>query len=241
MTEPARLAELQEKLGHAFADRKLLERALTHASASSTASNERLEFLGDRVLGLVIAEMLFGAYPDDPEGLLAVKYNALVRGESCAAAAESVGLSAHMVLASSEAASGGRQKMAILAGACEALIAALYLDGGFEPARNFIARHWERAFAQLGEDMRDPKTMLQEWAQSRTRPARGAPEYHLVRREGPDHAPHFVVEVSITGEGTAIGEGRSKREAQQAAARAMLDQLGRKEEATALSREDATQ
>ena len=235
MTEPARLAGLEEKLGHVFSNRKLLERALTHVSASYKASNERLEFLGDRVLGLVIAEMLFNAYPEDPEGLLALKYNALVRGEACAAAAESVGLSEHMVLASSEVASGGRQKMAILGGACEALIAAIYLDAGFETARNFIAAHWERAFAELGDDMRDPKTMLQEWAQSRSRTARGAPEYRLVRRDGPDHAPHFVVEVSVPGEGTASGEGRSKREAQQAAARAMLDELGRKEEADILT------
>jgi ribonuclease-3 len=237
LTEPAHLAGLEVKLGHVFADRKLLERALTHASASSTASNERLEFLGDRVLGLVIAEMLFRAYPEDPEGLLALKYNALVRGEACAAAAESAGLSEHMVLASSEVASGGRQKMAILGGACEALIAALYLDAGFETARNFIARHWQRAFAELGEDMRDPKTMLQEWAQSRSRAARGAPSYRLLRRDGPDHAPHFVVEVSVAGEGTASGEGRSKREAQQAAAKAMLEQLGRKEDHTALMHE----
>jgi ribonuclease-3 len=237
LTEPARLAGLEEKLGHVFADRKLLERALTHASASSTASNERLEFLGDRVLGLVIAEMLFSAYPEDSEGLLALKYNALVRGEACAAAAESMELSEHMVLASSEAASGGRQKAAILGGACEALIAALYLDAGFETARNFIARHWERGFAELVEDMRDPKTMLQEWAQSRSRAARAAPDYRLVRRDGPDHAPHFVVEVSVAGDGTASGEGRSKREAQQAAAKAMLDQLGRKEDIAPLSRE----
>jgi ribonuclease III len=237
LTEPARLAGLEEKLGHVFADRKLLERALTHASASSKASNERLEFLGDRVLGLVVAEMLFSAYPEEPEGLLALKYNALVRGEACAAAAESVGLSEHMVLASSEAASGGRQKAAILGGTCEALIAALYLDAGFETARNFIARHWERAFAELGEDMRDPKTMLQEWAQSRSRAERGAPQYRLMRRDGPDHAPHFVVEVSVAGEGSASGEGHSKREAQQAAAKAMLDQLGRKEEFAALSGE----
>ena len=237
MTEPARLAELQEKLGHDFADRKLLERALTHASASSRASNERLEFLGDRVLGLVVAEMLFNAYPEDPEGLLALKYNALVRGEACAAAAESVGLSGHMVLASSEVANGGRQKTAILGGACEALIAALYLDAGFETARAFVARHWERAFAELGDDMRDPKTMLQEWAQSRSRVARCAPEYRLVRREGPDHAPHFVVEVCVAGEGAAQGDGRSKREAQQAAARALLDRLGRDDEQSSLPSE----
>ena len=239
MTEPAPLAELEEKLGHFFADRQLLQRALTHASASSKASNERLEFLGDRVLGLVIAEMLFNTFPDDPEGLLALKYNALVRGEACAAAAASMELSEHMVLASSEAASGGRQNMAILGGACEALIAALYLDAGFETARNFIVRHWECGFAALRDDMRDPKTMLQEWAQSRARMARGTPDYRLVRRDGPDHAPHFVVEVRVAGEGTATGEGRSKRDAQQAAAKAMLEQLGSREEIAAHSLEPA--
>lgn len=227
MTECDRLSGLEEKLGHEFGNRKLLERALTHASANARVSNERLEFLGDRVLGIVIAEMLFRAYPEDSEGLLALKYNALVRGEACAAAAEAAGLADYVTLAASEAASGGRQKTAILGGACEAVIAALYLDAGFETARQFIERHWAPLFGELGQDMRDPKTMLQEWAQSRSRAARGAPVYRLVKREGPDHAPHFVVEVSVAGEGAEIGEGGSKREAQQAAAKAMLDRLGR--------------
>ena len=225
MTEPERFAELEEKLCHVFSDRKLLKRALTHASASSQLSNERLEFLGDRVLGLVIAEILFDAYPDDSEGMLALKYNALVRGEACAAAAVAAGLADHMRLAAAEAASGGRKKLAILGGACEAIIAALYLDDGFEAARAFVKRFWASAFTELNQDMRDPKTMLQEWAQSRARSARGAPSYRLVKREGPDHAPHFVVEVSVAGEGSAVGEGGSKREAQQAAARAMIERL----------------
>lgn len=226
MTDPGHSSELEEKLGHVFADRKLLERALTHASANSRDSNERLEFLGDRVLGLVIAEMLFSAYPDDSEGLLALKYNALVRGEACAAAAGAADLAAHVRLAAAEDASGGRQNAAILGGACEAVIAALYLDAGYAAARHFIERYWASAIAELSHDMRDPKTMLQEWAQSRARAARGAPSYRLVARQGPDHAPHFVVEVSVAGEGTAQGEGRSKREAQQAAARAMIERLG---------------
>jgi ribonuclease-3 len=227
LTDEANFAEIEEALGHRFRDRQLLARALTHASASSRFSNERLEFLGDRVLGLVVAEMLFNNYPDDSEGLLALKYNALVRGEACAAAAEAAGLSGHVLLAASEAASGGRKKIVIIGGLCEAVIAALYLDGGFEPARNFILRYWASALAELGSDMRDPKTMLQEWAQSRARASRGAPVYRLVTREGPDHAPRFVVEVSVLGKGSETGEGGSKQEAQQSAARAMLARLER--------------
>jgi ribonuclease-3 len=227
LTDAENFAEIEEKLGHTFRDKQLLARALTHASASSRVSNERLEFLGDRVLGLTIAEMLFDIYPDDPEGSLAVKYNALVRGEACAAAADIAGLSGHVLLAASEAASGGRKKTAILGGVCEAVIAAIYLDGGLEPARQFILRYWSGAIGALGSDMRDPKTMLQEWAQSRSRASRGAPVYRLVKREGPDHAPRFVVEVSVAGEAGETGEGGSKQEAQQSAAKAMLTRLER--------------
>jgi len=227
LTDETDFAEVEEKLGHRFRDKQLLARALTHASASTRVSNERLEFLGDRVLGLVIAEILFTTYPDEPEGLLALKYNALVCGDACAAAADAAGLSAHVLIAASEAASGGRKKTAILGGVCEAVIAALYFDGGLETARHFILRYWADAFADLGNDMRDPKTMLQEWAQSRARASRGAPVYRLVKREGPDHAPRFVVEVSVAGEGSETGEGRSKQEAQQSAAKAMLARIER--------------
>jgi len=221
------LKRLQTQLGYAFKDEGLLRRALTHASASTRTSNERLEFLGDRVLGLAVADKLFQLYPDDPEGALALKYNALARGEACAAAAEAAGLSAYLVLAAAEEVNGGRRKAAILAGACEAVIAALYLDGGYAAAHAFVERYWQEAFATLGHDMRDPKTTLQEWAQSSARSLRGAPVYRLVKREGPDHAPHFAVEVTVAGEGSEIGEGRSKREAEQAAARAMLARLGK--------------
>jgi len=214
---------LSSRLGHAFHDKSLLARALTHASADTVRSNERLEFLGDRVLGLVVADKLHRLYPDDPEGVLALKLNALVRREACAAAAERAGLADHVVLAASEAASGGRRKSAILAGVCEAVIAALYLDGGYDVARAFIERYWDEAFAKLGADMRDAKTALQEWAQAR----RDAPVYKLVGREGPDHAPRFVVEVTIKSEGSATGEGNSKREAEQAAARTLLARVDR--------------
>ncbi len=226
MTDGIATEALAASLGHAFRDKDLLERALTHASANTVRSNERLEFLGDRVLGLVIAENLHRLYPGDAEGLLAHKLNALVKRDACAAAAADAGLAEHVILASSEAASGGRKKAAILAGVCEAVIAALYLDGGYDVARAFIERYWTRAFAELGQDMRDAKTALQEWAQSRTPGPRDAPVYRLVGREGPDHAPRFVVEVSVGGHGSEQGHGNSKREAEQAAAQAMLARVG---------------
>lgn len=220
------LAGLEPALGHAFADPQLLRRALTHSSADARASNERLEFLGDRVLGLILAETLYDRYPDDAEGLMALKFNALARREACAAAAENADLSSYLILAASEVKSGGRQKAAILSGATEAVIAALYLDGGLEAARQFILRHWQRAFDDLGRDMRDAKTALQEWAQGRQQ-GRAAPLYRVVGRGGPDHAPQFEVEVLIEGHEPAHGIGRSKREAEQAAARALLQRVER--------------
>jgi ribonuclease-3 len=220
------LAQFEARLGHTFHDRALLERALTHASASSGGSNERLEFLGDRVLGLVVAEKLFVLYPNDAEGALAVKFNALVRKEACAAAAEAAGIPEDLILAGSEAMSGGRKKAVILAGACEAVIAALFLDGGMEAAREFIERYWSTAFDALSDDMRDAKTALQEWAQSGI--LKSTPIYRLIQREGPDHAPRFIVEVSAKDEAPQTGEGSSKREAEQAAAAAMLKKLGLK-------------
>ena len=213
------MTELEERLGHRFADRALLTRALTHSSANAAESNERLEFLGDRVLGLVVAEKLYRLYPGDPEGALALKLNALVREAACARAAESAGLAEHLILARSEQSSGGRKKAAILAGACEAVIAALYRDGGLDVARAFIERNWAEQFDSLSADMRDAKTSLQEWAQARRG---GTPVYALIGREGPDHAPHFVVEVRVAGHEPVAGEGRSKRDAEQDAAKKMM-------------------
>jgi ribonuclease-3 len=218
------LSDLEVRFGHAFRNPELLSRALTHSSASSSASNERLEFLGDRVLGLIAAEKLHALYPDDAEGALALKFNALARQEACAAAAEAAGLADHIKLANSEVMSGGRKKAAILAGACEAVIAALYLDGGFDVARAFVEKYWTDAFATLDQDMRDAKTALQEWAQGRKEfPA--PPVYRVVKREGPDHAPRFEVEVSVNGYDPVTGDGGSKREAEQSAAKAMLKKL----------------
>jgi ribonuclease-3 len=218
-------ADLEARLGHHFADPALLKRALTHASRG-TQSNERLEFLGDRVLGLIVAEKLHALYPDEPEGSLALKLNALVRGEACAKAAQDAGLADHLILASAEAGSGGRKKTVILAGAIEAVIAALYLDGGYEAARRFVERYWADAFANLGNELRDAKTALQEWAQGPAGKAQGLPTYKQTGREGPDHAPHFAVEVSVKGHDPETGFGGSKREAEQDAAKRMLARLG---------------
>ncbi len=216
------MSDLEQRLGHVFRDASLLRRAFTHASAASTASNERLEFLGDRVLGLIIADRLFAENAHDPEGILALKLNALVRQEACAQAFEAAGLAEHLVLAKSESASGGRGRSVILANACEAVIAALYLDGGMAAAKQFIDRYW--ADITPGTEMRDAKTTLQEWSQARK--GGGAPVYRVIGRQGPDHAPHFAVEVSVSGHEPRRGGGGSKREAEQEAARNMLMALG---------------
>jgi ribonuclease-3 len=221
------LDALEEKLGHAFADKALLRRALTHASADSAVSNERLEFLGDRVLGLVIAEKLHQLYPAEPEGMLTRRLHALVRWETCARVGESLELWQALALTKSETANdGGRARGAIVGSAVEALIAALYLDGGLEVARAFIEARWLPLLDAIATEQRDAKTRLQEWSQGGGRGERGAPAYTLVSRDGPDHAPHFVVEVTVEGQEPARGEGRSKREAEQAAAAALLAKAG---------------
>jgi ribonuclease III len=213
---------IEHVTGHRFEDEHLLTRALTHASVDAARSNERLEFLGDRVLGLVVAEALHALYPEDSEGRLALKLNALVRQEACARAAQAAGLGPHLILGKSETRSGGRGKPAILACACEAVIAALYLDGGMDAARAFVERWWADQFAALSHDMRDAKTALQEWAQARKG---GEPQYRETGRSGPDHAPHFRIEVTVSGVEPQTGEGRSKREAEQDAAKKMLDRI----------------
>jgi ribonuclease-3 len=218
-------AALEARLGHEFANPNLLRLALSHASLGEI-SNERLEFLGDRVLGLIVAERLYAEFPEMSEGGLALRLNALVRREACARAAEATGLGEHLAMASSEHGSGGRKKSAILAGACEAVIAALYLDGGLETARRFVMRYWEDGFATLTPDPRDAKTSLQEWAQSGALAQRVQPAYLLKSRSGPDHAPVFTVEVALPGHEAELGEGSSKRDAEQDAARRMLMRLG---------------
>ena len=211
---------LSEKLGYSFQDEALLKRALTHAGADAAHSNERLEFLGDRVLALVVSETLYRLYPGEDEGALTRRVHALVRWEACARIGEDIGLWDHLILTKAEAA-GGRSRGPILGSALEAVIAAIYLDGGMDAARGFIERHWDAMFADPGADTRDAKTRLQEWAQSRGK-ASAAPVYDMKERAGPDHAPRFVVQASVPGFDPVRGEGGSKRQAEQDAAGKLL-------------------
>lgn len=215
--------KLLEVIGYRFQKMDRLELALTHSSASPDQDNERLEFLGDRVLGLVIAETLVDQYPDAAEGGLARRLNALVRKETCADVARQIGLGPFLIMDEAEARSGGRDKTAILGDACEALIAAIYLDGGFEAAADFIRRYWAERVDAVEIVARDPKTALQEWAHK----VHGlTPNYELLERTGPDHAPQFKVTVTVGDCQPEVGEGPSKRKAEQAAARAMLIREG---------------
>lgn len=198
---------------------------MTHASRGGQ-TNERLEFLGDRVLGLIVAERLHADNPDLEEGGLAVRLNTLVRRDSCARVAEAAGLGSHLIMASSESSSGGRAKGAILAGAAEAVIAALYLDGGLPAAKQFVLRYWDESFAGFALELRDAKTALQEWAQSGALKDKVQPVYAMTDRSGPDHAPSFIIEVKIPGLDPQTGEGATKRDAEQDAARRMLTRLG---------------
>lgn len=217
-------AALEGALGHTFHDRDLLERALTHASvgdgARAVRHYERLEFLGDRVLGLLAAERLLALEPEAREGQLSPKLAALVNGRTCARIARKIGLGDAIKLSPGETKSGGRDKDTILGDALEALIAALYIDAGLERTRTFFLQFWADEFATIdAEKTKDSKTLLQEWAQGR---GIGLPRYEVVERKGPDHAPRFRVVVSVEGYSDEIGEGGSVREAEKAAAVLML-------------------
>ncbi|MCH8952484.1 MAG: ribonuclease III [Proteobacteria bacterium] len=221
----AALDPLAAVLGHRFADPVLLETALTHPSATSPArpDNQRLEFLGDRVLGLVVAEALLAAYPGEAEGALAPRFNALVRRETLAEIALEIGLGGFLRLGRSEATGGGRRKQAILADALEAVIAALLLDGGMAAARHFILARWQGRIEAPETAPMDAKTRLQEWAQGR---AMAPPDYLVTGREGPDHAPRFTIEARLESGETAAGRASTKKQAEQAAAAALLARLG---------------
>lgn len=222
----ADLAAFQRRLGHDFADPALLIRALTHGSLSSATrpDNQRLEFLGDRVLGLTIAEALLRADRGATEGQLAPRLNALVRGETCADIARQIGLGEVLKLGRSEMMTGGRRKDALLGDAMEAVIAAVYLDAGFEPARAMILRLWGDRVAGAEAAAFNAKTALQEWAQAQ---GMAPPRYQIAERSGPDHAPLFRITVTLDDgrQADASGTG-TKRSIEQAAAQAMLDLIG---------------
>jgi ribonuclease-3 len=243
------LGKLNAALGHGFKNPALLRTALTHPSAISVArprrgkkpvaksagakaapadsaadaDNQRLEFLGDRVLGIVVAEMLFQAFPDEDEGALARRLAALVKQDSLDAVAREIDLGRHLMLSRGEEDGGGRENPATLADACEAVIGALYLDGGLETARGFVERYWRPKMAAEAKPPQDAKTALQEWAQAA---GLALPRYTVVKSEGPPHDPVFEVAVSVTGQEPASARGRSKRAAEQAAARTLLDRVG---------------
>ncbi len=221
----ADLLAFQGRIGHTFRKPELLARALTHASISSLtrASNERLEFLGDRVLALAMAEALSTADTSATEGQLAPRLNALVRLETCADVARDVGLGEVLKLGRSEMISGGRRKDALLGDALEAVIAAVHLDAGFDAARALVLRIWgDRIAAISGLDARDAKSALQEWAQGR---GLAPPTYTEMARSGPDHQPQFTVQVTLDGLGTAEATAGTKRSAEQAVARLLMQRM----------------
>jgi ribonuclease-3 len=226
LTEPLAVTGLERALGHRFRDIALLMQAVTHSGAHhgrGDVDNERLEFLGDRVLGLVVAQLLIERFPNASEGELSPRLTALVRREALAEIAAAIDLGAYLVLAPADVASGARTHAKMLADACEAVIAALYLDGGLEAARRFIADRWAAQFDRLATLPVEPKTMLQEWAQGQGKPL---PLYNVVRAAGQAHDPVFEVRVEIQGVEPAQGAGNSKRAAEKAAALALLQRLG---------------
>lgn len=228
---------LEERIGYTFADKALLERALTHVSAIAGSkhrvnSYQRLEFLGDHVLGLAVSDMLYRAFPNAEEGELSRRLADLVRRETCADVGQAMDLGPLMILGPSEAHGGGRKRAAMLADTCEALIGAVYLDGGFESAARLIERYWQERMLTPTRPLRDSKTMLQEWAQGQGLPV---PIYREIERTGPHHKPEFRVVVEVLQKEPAEGVGRSKRAAEQAAAAAMLAREQTNKPATPMS------
>jgi ribonuclease-3 len=224
----ADLNELTTRLGYSFVQPDLLQGALTHPSLAgmrirkkSAMPYERLEFLGDRVLGLIIAEWLYEKYPEAAEGEMAKRHAALVNREALRRVAIEIGLGSFLKLARGEDASAARKNLATLPDAMEALLGALYLDGGLKAASDFIHRYWQKDIA-IEEAPADPKTTLQEWAQGQGLPL---PQYKVLEHSGPAHAPKFVIEASVKGHPPAIAEGNSKRAAQKAAAELLLQRL----------------
>jgi ribonuclease III len=223
-----RASGLEARIGYRFTDPALLDHALTHISAlggvrNRSGSYQRLEFLGDHVLGLVVSDMLFRTFPRADEGELSRRLADLVRKEACADVAQAIELGAAIRLGASESNAGGRNRVAILADVCEALIGAVFVDGGYAAATALITRLWDSRMRAPKRPLRDAKTMLQEWAQAQGLPT---PAYREVERKGPDHDPEFRVTVELPDRQPAEGTGRSKRSAEQAAASVMLTREG---------------
>lgn len=215
---------LEGALGHVFADKALLQAALTHSSLREKgANNERLEFLGDRVLGLVVAEMLYGLFPDENEGALAKRLTALVQRGALVSVANDLNLAAHLRLSAGEQKAGGLRKETILGDAVEALIGAVHLDAGFAAARKVVRAKWEKMLTRQSKPPEDPKTRLQEWAQQRGLPL---PVYAVLAKAGAEHSPEFEIELKVEGQGRVTAKAANKRGAEKEAARKMLKKIG---------------
>ena len=218
---------IEEIIGHKFNNNRLLQEALTHPGKAETHKNspfnyQRLEFLGDSVLGLVIAELLFKLYPKESEGNLAKRHAALVRSETIAKIAREIGLGEYIRMADNEQFSDKRETNSNLEDVCEALIGAIFLDSNFEIAKSFVVKYWESQAKSMNEVPRDAKTTLQEWAQGR---GLSLPTYTVIATTGPSHAPEFTIEVEVENSGTATATATSKRQAEQLAAKGLLDNL----------------
>jgi ribonuclease-3 len=224
-----KVSDVEEILGYNFKNTKLLDEALTHPSISMQRSEneaifnyERLEFLGDAVLALVVAELLVNKYPNEREGSLAKRHSGLVHGEALAVIAENLGISQYIKMTAGEASSGGRQNRSNMENTLEAIIGAIYMDGGIGAAKSFVMAHWKNAIEQMTHPPKDAKTSLQEWAQGR---GLGIPVYEVARISGPAHEPHFVIRVIVDGYESAEASGPSKKKAEKAAAEMLLERL----------------
>lgn len=213
------IEDLQKVIQYNFKDAGLLRTALTHSSTGETYNYERLEFLGDRVLGLVIASLLFEKFPDEKEGDMAKRLASLVQGETLAKLALRISLGDFIFFSEAEAAAGGSENEHILADVMEAVIGAMYLDGGIEPCRDLILTQWEDTLYTMIKPPQHPKTAIQEWAQGQGLPL---PEYTILEQSGPDHAPVFEVKVEVRGYDEVRGTGRSRAEAEKIAAQAFM-------------------
>lgn len=225
------LEKVEDILAYRFQDKALLEKALTHPSATRDGSShagkknyERLEFLGDAVLGLIIAEFLVNHFPDDKEGGLAKRQAALVCGEAISSVARTLDIADCIIMGPSECTGGGRENDANLENVLEALIGAIYLDGGLDAATTFVSKHWFEMGLDMTEPPQDPKTALQEWAQARSLPL---PNYETVDSEGPSHAPIFTVQLTVEGRDPVTALGPSKKIAERAAAELLLKKINK--------------
>jgi ribonuclease III len=224
----AATSAIEERIGHKFADANLLVTAMTHVSALKPSrkrgeSYQRLEFLGDHVLGLIVSDMLYRSFPNADEGEMSKRLADLVRKESCADVAKSLGLADDIKLGAVGAGAGVRLRKSVLGDICEAVIGAVYLDGGFQAASEFVERNWTERMKKPRQPLRDPKTVLQEWAQGKGLPT---PVYREVERTGPHHDPQFRVAVDLPGLAPAEGVGGSKRAAEKVAASVMIEREG---------------